>query len=151
MADNTGHEIISTGHWKVRAMPDVWRWLCGETVGTEGWHKYAFYTHFLTEPPNIPTFSPESPKWSIWQEAVFKYKYNTMGEVLNSSNSKCDYTVRIFRNWQKSDLFGAPFLRRLELLQLPYFSINNAHLMYNARPKHFRHSFWCIDNAHDAN
>jgi hypothetical protein len=32
----------------------------------------------------------------------------------------------------------------------PYFSIDNAHLIYNAHPKHFRHSFWCIDNAHDA-
>ena len=32
---------------------------------------------------------------------------------------------------------------------LPYFSIDNAHLMYNAHPKLFRHSFWCIDNAHD--
>jgi hypothetical protein len=21
--------------------------------------------------------------------------------------------------------------------------------MYNAHPKLFRHSFWCIDNAHD--
>ena len=28
-------------------------------------------------------------------------------------------------------------------LELPYFSIDNAHLMYNAYP------FWCIDNAHD--
>ena len=34
---------------------------------------------------------------------------------------------------------------------LPYFSIDNAHLMYNAHPKLFRHSFWCIGNAHDAN
>ena len=32
---------------------------------------------------------------------------------------------------------------------LPYFSIDNAHLKYNAHPKLFRHSFWCIDNAHD--
>ena len=30
-----------------------------------------------------------------------------------------------------------------------YFSIDNAHLMYNAHPKLFRHSFWSIDNAHD--
>ena len=29
------------------------------------------------------------------------------------------------------------------------FSIDNAHLMYNAHPKLFRHSFWCIDKAHD--
>jgi hypothetical protein len=35
--------------------------------------------------------------------------------------------------------------------KIPYFSIDNAHLMYNAHPKLFRHSFWCIDNAHDAN
>jgi hypothetical protein len=35
--------------------------------------------------------------------------------------------------------------------RLPYFSIDNAHLMYNAHPKLFRHCFWCIDNAHDAN
>ena len=33
--------------------------------------------------------------------------------------------------------------------KLPYFSIDNAHLMYNAHPKLFRHSFWCIHNAHD--
>jgi hypothetical protein len=31
------------------------------------------------------------------------------------------------------------------------FFIDNAHLMYNAHPKRFRHSFWCIENAHDAN
>jgi hypothetical protein len=30
---------------------------------------------------------------------------------------------------------------------IPYFSIDNAHLMYNAHPKPFWHSFWCIDNA----
>jgi hypothetical protein len=35
--------------------------------------------------------------------------------------------------------------------KIPYFSIDNAHLMYNANPKLFRHSFRCIDNAHDAN
>jgi hypothetical protein len=34
---------------------------------------------------------------------------------------------------------------------IPYFSIDNAHLMYNAHPKLFRHSFLCIDNEHDAN
>ena len=33
--------------------------------------------------------------------------------------------------------------------KVPYFSIDNAHLMYNAHPKLFRHSFWCIDNVHD--
>jgi hypothetical protein len=35
--------------------------------------------------------------------------------------------------------------RRQKFKVLPYFSIDNAH------PKLFRHSFWCIDNAHDAN
>jgi hypothetical protein len=34
---------------------------------------------------------------------------------------------------------------------IPYFLIDNTHLMYNAHPKPFRHSFWCIDNAHDGN
>jgi hypothetical protein len=34
---------------------------------------------------------------------------------------------------------------------LPYFSIDNAHLTYNTHPKLFWHSFWCIDNAHEAN
>ena len=34
---------------------------------------------------------------------------------------------------------------------VPYFSVDNTHLMYNAHPKLFRHSFWCIDNAHGAN
>jgi hypothetical protein len=34
---------------------------------------------------------------------------------------------------------------------IPYFSIGNAHLMYNAHAILFRHSFWCIDNARDAN
>ena len=33
--------------------------------------------------------------------------------------------------------------------ELPYFSIGNAHLRYNAHPKLFRNSFWCTDNAHD--
>ena len=36
--------------------------------------------------------------------------------------------------------------RRLKYVkEVPYFSIDNAH------PKLFWHSFWCIDNAHDAN
>jgi hypothetical protein len=35
--------------------------------------------------------------------------------------------------------------------QIPYFSIYNAHIMYNAQPKLFRHSFRCTNNAHDAN
>jgi hypothetical protein len=34
---------------------------------------------------------------------------------------------------------------------LPYFSIDKTHLMYNAHPKLFWHSFWCTDNVHDAN
>jgi hypothetical protein len=34
---------------------------------------------------------------------------------------------------------------------IPYFSIDNAHLLYKAHPKLFRHFFLCIDNAHDAN
>jgi hypothetical protein len=38
-----------------------------------------------------------------------------------------------------------------EQFHLPYFSIDNAHLMYNAHPKLFRHSFSCIDNAHNSN
>jgi hypothetical protein len=37
------------------------------------------------------------------------------------------------------------------IMKLPYFSIDNMHLMYNAHPKPFLHSFLCIDNAHDAN
>jgi hypothetical protein len=37
------------------------------------------------------------------------------------------------------------------LQKVPYFLIDNAHLMYKAHPKLFRNSFWCIDNAHDAN
>ena len=50
------------------------------------------------------------------------------------------------------------YVRELEMknqkireLEVPYFSIDKVHLMYNAHPKLFRHSFWCIDNAHDAN
>ena len=35
------------------------------------------------------------------------------------------------------------------LLLLPYFSIDNARLMYNTHPNLFRHSFCCIENAHD--
>jgi hypothetical protein len=37
------------------------------------------------------------------------------------------------------------------IFDLPYFSIDNAHLMYNAHPKLFCLSYWCIDNARDAN
>jgi hypothetical protein len=37
------------------------------------------------------------------------------------------------------------------LRYIPYFSINNSQLIYNAYPKRFRHSFWCIDKARDAN
>jgi hypothetical protein len=35
-------------------------------------------------------------------------------------------------------------------IAITVFLIDNAHLMYNAYPKLFRHSFWCLDNAHDA-
>jgi hypothetical protein len=37
------------------------------------------------------------------------------------------------------------------IFHIPYFSIDNSHLMYNAHPKLFRRSFWCIDNPHNAN
>jgi hypothetical protein len=36
------------------------------------------------------------------------------------------------------------------LTKIPYFLIDNTHLMYNVHSKLFQHSFWCIDNAHDA-
>jgi hypothetical protein len=48
-------------------------------------------------------------------------------------------------NWNVHHLF--PILASY----LPYFSIDNAHPRYNAHPKLFRHSFWCIDNARGAN
>jgi hypothetical protein len=33
--------------------------------------------------------------------------------------------------------------RNIKTEQLPYFSIANAHLMYNVHPKHFQHSLHC--------
>jgi hypothetical protein len=42
-------------------------------------------------------------------------------------------------------------VNQIHTFKIPYFSIDNAHLMYNTHPKLFRHSFWCIGNAHDAN
>jgi hypothetical protein len=47
----------------------------------------------------------------------------------------CPSDKNIFKNEEKYAAF----------VELPYFSIDNAH------PKLFRHSFWCIDNAHDSN
>ena len=45
-----------------------------------------------------------------------------------------------------------PWITHVEKIWfLLYFLIDNAHLKYNAHPKLFRHSFWCIDNMHDAN
>jgi hypothetical protein len=46
---------------------------------------------------------------------------------------------------------GKLLCSKILMINLPYFSIDNAHLMYKAHPKHFRHFFWCIDNARDAN
>jgi hypothetical protein len=39
---------------------------------------------------------------------------------------------------------------KLDIL-ITVFFIDNANLMYNAHPNFFGQSFWCIDNAHDAN
>jgi hypothetical protein len=36
----------------------------------------------------------------------------------------------------------------LQEMQVPYFSGDNAHLMYNAHRKLFRHPLRCIDTAH---
>jgi len=44
-----------------------------------------------------------------------------------------------------------PLRRTFNPPVLQYFSIDNAQLVYNTHPKLFRHSFWCIHNAHDAN
>ena len=55
---------------------------------------------------------------------------------------------------------GHLFYAEFKISKLPYFSIDNAHLMYNAHPKFFdipfdvqitRMMYFSIDNAHDAN
>jgi hypothetical protein len=59
------------------------------------------------------------------------------------------HCLPILRYW---NIYGCVWLYFQNIkMKLPYFSIDNAHLIYNAHPKLFRHSFWCIDNAHDAN
>ena len=65
-----------------------------------------------------------------------------MGRNNTQNNTETQNTQNSKQNAQKE---------KANIKQVPYFSIDNAHLMYNAHPKLFRHSFWCIDNAHDAN
>ena len=50
---------------------------------------------------------------------------------------------------EKKSIAASQVWSRNVILFIPYFSIDNAYLMYNAHPKLFRHSFWCVDNAHD--
>jgi hypothetical protein len=53
--------------------------------------------------------------------------------------------IVIGRSWRELGL------KRHRKITITVFFIDNAHLMYNAHPRLFRHSFWCIDNAPDAN
>jgi hypothetical protein len=55
------------------------------------------------------------------------------------------------KKWAAEFKRGQFLLEKLTVHYIPYCSIDNAHLMYNAHSKLFRHSFRCIDNAHDAN
>ena len=79
----------------------------------------------------------------------FVYIYSTHHREL-----KVDCNTFFTSLWDLAELFTF-FSLLFRLLywniwgRLPYFSIYNAHLMCNAHPKLFRHSFWCIDNAHD--
>ena len=85
-------------------------------------------------------YSDKSSWW--WVEippetcrAVCRYKYTV-------------YCCILFDNyWHK--FHHHTNLSSKRRILLPYFSIDNAHLMYNAHPKLLRHSFWCIYNAHD--
>ena len=61
---------------------------------------------------------------------VFSWELMTVKWILLHSGTQGTYSYRAV-----SHLILA--------FKLPYFSIDNAH------PKLFRHSFWCIDNAHD--
>jgi hypothetical protein len=72
----------------------------------------------------------------IWLDAAFMCK-----NVRDRAH--CSHLV--------TERFAAKLQVVFDTAELLYFSIDNAHLMYNAYPKLFRHSFWCIDNAHDAN
>jgi hypothetical protein len=47
---------------------------------------------------------------------------------------------------KSSVLCGVKFQSVISNLS-PYFSIDNVHLIYNAHPNFFRHSFCCIDKA----
>jgi hypothetical protein len=68
-------------------------------------------------------------------------------DVYKYSISLCDLKLLVF--FLSGKIIGNLFL--IDSVNIPYFSIDNAHLMYNAHPKFFRNFFWCVDNAHDAN
>ena len=59
------------------------------------------------------------------------------------------WRVKVCIHKRTDNVIGEVYLRLNCRYNITYYSIYNAHLMYNAHPKLFRHSFWCIDNAHD--
>jgi hypothetical protein len=113
--------------------------------------------------------------WRCWIPMLIKKKQDgfrsLFGIVLLRSsflNVHTDGSKQLYFSVLKSNLYGNHIIAldtRYEVatlvdvkimisywwIQLPYFSIDNAHLMYNTHSKLVRHSFWCTDNAHDAN
>jgi hypothetical protein len=65
------------------------------------------------------------------QEAYWKYRFDVCNEITT------------FGHITNMDI--------IFLALVPYFSIDNMHLMYNVHLKLFRHSFWCIYNVYDTN
>jgi hypothetical protein len=79
-------------------------------------------------------------------------------EVVCSIRVFYSYKIHIEKRERKQDIIGEKDSmngkininqRRRE--NIPYFSTDNMHVVYNAHPKLIRHSFRCIDKSHDAN
>jgi hypothetical protein len=90
----------------------------------------------------------------LWNKLIFHQMKEQTFWVLLCKARQTRVTMlmtRAFQSLQTLTVFFPLNITTVRVFRLPYFSIDKAHLMYNAHPKLFRHSFWCIDNAHNAN
>jgi hypothetical protein len=62
-------------------------------------------------------------------------------------HTECTNLTGVFHAWFSGSLLCVTST----IHDILYFSVDNTHLKYNAHPRLFQDSFWCIDNVHDAN
>ena len=119
-------------------------WLCGVICTT--------VAGYGGDPrPTGPEPVHPANNWHYLSTAPFVYfcvscaNWTTRERERQTESKEC-FVLHTYRGFPKLHTHRG-FRKLLTTLTfcIPYFSIDNAH------PKLFRHSFWCIDNAHDAN